>query len=396
MDKDLLQQLADKISKGVASDEEIARYNHWYNAVEELAGPQVGEGSDDMRLRETKLFNRIESEINKVEKSSVRHLFIKVAAAAACLVLLSSAVYLLYKRSYEPSLPTNTMVKNAAYPLIKPGGNKAVLTLSNGEKIILNEVDDKQQLANEQGINIKKMADGQLVYEITATAFSNKDKSPSTSISYHTIETPVGGQYQVILPDGSKVWLNAASSIKYPIDFFGGGRMVELRGEAYFEVAGSQKAAKHPFIVNTPYQRVAVLGTHFNVNAYEEEGTVKTTLLEGAVKVRTAVGELLLKPGQQAVLQLSNRAFYVQPTDLEKAVAWKNGYFIFNKENIRSVMRQVARWYDVDVAFKGAIQEEDQFVGRLPRNVDISEILKILKLSKVKYQVDGRKITIEN
>jgi len=384
MHKEELLRLAEKIAQGTANDEEMAQYNQWYNHFHHSQQAWDEKLLGDRQEKAHVLFEQIHQQLHDRRKTRGRSSIIKIVAAAACFTLVTATVYvLLHNRSAERPISATALAEASRSTPIKPGGNKAVLTLSDGKRITLDDASNGQ-LADEQGLSIKKTTEGQLVYEV-------KKVEPEGPLAFNTIETPRGGQYQVVLPDGSKVWLNAASSLTYSTTFSKKERKVILKGEAYFEVA---PATKHPFVVQTDHQQINVLGTRFNVNAYEDEGLVQTTLLDGAVKVRVSNHEHVLKPGQQSILRQTDQAFFIQAADLEKVMAWKNGYFIFNKENLHSVMRQVARWYDVDVRFNGSEKQEDIFVGRLPRSADITDILKVLKLSKVRYKMEGRTLML--
>jgi transmembrane sensor len=218
---------------------------------------------------------------------------------------------------------------------------------------------------------------------------------------YNTIAVPRGGRYQLLLPDGSHVWLNAASTLRYPSAFTGAQRRVELDGEAYFEVSslpaspggGGEKTARMPFIVQVNGTEVEVLGTHFNIMAYKDEASINTTLLEGAVRVSKDDHHQLLKPGQQAQLHPSGAITLVKKADTEKAVAWKNGAFKFDGSDIGTIMRQAARWYDIDVEYKGKVNEE--FYGTIGQEMNLSQILSVLeKTGLVHFTIEGRKVTV--
>ena len=209
---------------------------------------------------------------------------------------------------------------------------------------------------------------------------------------YNILATPNGGQYQLTLPDGTKVWLNSSSSLHFPTDFNTGERIVKLSGEAYFEVAKNEKM---PFKVMVKGMEIAVLGTDFNVMAYADENHVATTLLTGAVKVHSSVKDVLLKPGQQALLNNSNEDISVSGGDTEGAVAWKNGYFNFSNENIRSVMRKISRWYNVEVEYQGDVTHKVLW-GTISRFENISEVLRMLELTgSIHFGMQGRKITVK-
>ncbi|HWK06735.1 MAG TPA: FecR domain-containing protein [Puia sp.] len=315
---------------------------------------------------------------------------------AACLVLLvGSATYLWLQQQKHPEI-ARTPGNNPVQPDLAPGGNKAILTLSNGASILLDSA--ANGILTQQGnTRVLKTGNGQLAYNIT-------DEKPA-EVLYNTLATPRGGQYQLMLPDGSKVWLNAASSIHYPTAFMGRERKVEITGEAYFEVApltseGGQGPLapkggheKIPFIVAVNGMEVRVLGTHFNVNAYEDETTVRTTLLEGSVLVKKDAAIAYLKPGQQSRLSKGGAITVENDADVEEAIAWKNGLFHFSNSSLEDVMRQVARWYDVAIEYKGAIVPR-QFGGEIPRSSNASDVLKILELSKVHFQIEGKKIIV--
>lgn len=302
----------------------------------------------------------------------------KLAAAASILIAIFAGFYFYSGTGNTLNSITTVNAKHDA----APGGNKATLTLSDGSQISLTDAGNGQ-LAEQAGVKITKNKDGQLVYAIVP--------SDTKELAYNTISTPRGGVYQINLPDGTSVWLNAASSIKFPTTFAHlSQRKVELKGEAYFEVAKNKKL---PFIVSTAQQQVEVLGTHFNINSYEDEGEVKTTLLEGSVKV-SAGNVMLLKPGQQATLGLrSSGKIKVSPANIEQAMAWKNGFFHFEKETLHSVLRQLSRWYDVEVVYQ-VDRPDDEFVGDIPRGVKLSEVLKILEFEGTHFKIEGRKLFV--
>ncbi|HWW43421.1 FecR family protein [Pedobacter sp.] len=270
---------------------------------------------------------------------------------------------------------------------IRPGGNKAILKLADGSEISLTD-SGKGTLADRSGIRVTKTTDGSVMYQVIPG-----NEQPEKQAGYNTISTPRGGQYQIELPDGTRVWLNSASSLKFPQSFAQmKTRAVELKGEAYFEVF---KNKKQPFQVRTGVaesgrtQLIEVLGTHFNVNAYADEASTKTTLLEGLVRVNSGTE---LRPGEQAVLNQGH--VRVVQVDTEEAVAWKNGYFIFTNEDIYSIMRKISRWYDVEVVYEGKITD-NTFNGPVSRSSKVSEVLDILELTKtVHFKIEGRRITV--
>ncbi|SMC91875.1 FecR family protein [Pedobacter nyackensis] len=316
------------------------------------------------------------SEINTHRK--IKLLWVRISVAASILLICTIGVHYL----------TNSRISGSSKDLAKqneinPGSNKATLTLANGKKIILSAA-VKGELAHEAGVVITKADDGMLVYEIKAQNERDNHKM-------NTLSTANGEQYQVNLPDGTKVWLNAATSLKYPTSFSGTRkREVELSGEAYFEVA---KDKAHPFIVTTNRQSVEVLGTHFNVSSYSDESITKTTLLEGSVKIN---GSIQLRPGEQGILAES-AALVVRKVDTENSVAWKNGLFIFDNEVLKTAMNKIARWYDVEVQYQDRNLELLTVGGSISRFDKISEVLSLFeKAGSMQFTIKGRTIIISN
>jgi ferric-dicitrate binding protein FerR (iron transport regulator) len=265
---------------------------------------------------------------------------------------------------------------------IPPGGNKAVLTLGDGSSITLDSAGNGL-LASQGGTNVKQAGKGQLVYE--------SGRSPESAPVFNTVTTPRGGQFHIVLPDGTGVWLNAASSLRFPTAFTGKQRDVEITGEVYFEVAHNKQM---PFVVKNGATEITVLGTHFNIMAYDDEKIMRTTLLKGAVKVTRGAREALLAPGQQARIgRVTGSLRVADDVDTEKELSWKNGYFQFENESLESIMRQVSRWYDVQVQYEGNSRGEN-FTGRLPRNANVSGVLKILALSGVKFRIEDKTIIV--
>lgn len=316
---------------------------------------------------------------------NMRRIRFWLAAASVLVLLMVGGWFLLTRESGSKQLAINKVAQ--AQQDILPGGNRAILTLSNGANIQLDTAANGT-LAREGASKIIKLSDGRLAYE--------GDNGKAAAVEYNTVSTPRGGQYQLILADGSKVWLNAASSISFPTAFTGGERNVTITGEAYFEVAHNPEK---PFIVQINSAmgtgaRVAVLGTHFNINAYDDEHVIKTTLLEGAVKVSNSNAATVIAPGQQASLRdMSGTISVAGNVDVEQVVAWKNGFFQFQNYTIQDIMRQLSRWYDVEVEYRGKIPE-GHYVGKPSRNLKLSEILKIIEYSGVKLDVKGNKIIV--
>lgn len=332
----------------------------------------------------------------------------RLTAVAAIVLLVGVGIWFGVVRTSPKELVTNdkktTLTKDVA-----PGGNKAILTLGDNSTIVLDNAANGQ-LAQEGTTNVMKSKDGLISYSPTGGAGRG-------AVSWNTLTTPRGGQYQLVLPDGSKVWLNAASSIKFPSLFTGNERKVEMTGEAYFEVATLQpfdyrsgrSGQKMPFKVTIPGgAAVEVLGTHFNINAYDDEDVMKTTLLEGSVKVRQwsmvngqsssakdADFSVVLKPGEQAVQTRVHSPFTIDHSpDLDQVMAWKNGLFHFENVDIKAVMRQISRWYDIEVEYKGAISNEPLII-EIPRNTNLSDVLKVLETTtELQFKVEGKKVLV--
>lgn len=292
----------------------------------------------------------------------------RVAAAMAFFSLVGATVFFLAQNQFFGPSPEIAYKNDVA-----PGGNNASLTLADGRRIELSS--EKEGIALDAGT-------------LTYTDGTELEKKLA---DYATLATPRGGQYQIVLPDGSKVWLNAASSLKYPTSFDGlEERRVELSGEGYFEVAHNQSM---PFIVATDRQEIKVLGTHFNVQAYKDEPLARTTLLEGSVKVSGKGGDETLKPGEQVVL--SGGEMNIHEVTVEDAVAWKNGYFMFNSETLESIMLKIGRWYDVEIAYMDPSLKHRTFFGSISRYENISKVLEMLEATDVaRFEVSGNKVTI--
>lgn len=355
---------------GEATEEEKGIVESWYLA--EAAKKPPPDVTEDV-LREDLL--RMQT-VLPARPSALRRLR-PVLAAASVLLLVALGAYFFSMHEQEKPVPASAVVLQHD---ALPGGKKATLTLSDNRQIVLDE-HAPGEVASETGISVTKNDEGQLVY----TAGSGEGKG------FHTISTPMGGECQVTLSDGSRVWLNASSSIRFPVHFSGAERPVEIAGEVYLEVA---PMAGKPFRVTGGGQVVEVLGTRFNINAYPGVGKVKTTLLEGAVKVSTAGGSgaRVLKPGQQAILE--GNSIRVGAADEESAVAWKNGYFLFDDAELAYIMDELCRWYNVNAVYEG-VNPSMRFGGTVSRKKKLSEALRILELSgNIRFKIEGRTITV--
>ncbi|NQX37520.1 FecR protein [Pedobacter steynii] len=310
---------------------------------------------------------------------------------AAAVLLLTLSVGLYFYRQVVPE-PISAFPEQVTAD-IAPGGNKAILILADGSEISLTDAENGA-LARQAGITIRKTAEGQVIYD-TSSSDGSENEASDGQPKYNTIATPRGGQYQINLPDGTKVWLNAASALTFPQSFNKlKQRHVILNGEAYFEVA---KNKEQPFKVSTgadiagKAQVIEVLGTHFNVNSYDDEESTKTTLLEGSLRVMPGTGSFLLRPGQQSIL--SQHKIKVVPADTEECLAWKAGYLQFNRADIKTVMRQIARWYDVTVRYEGAVPALE-FGGAIQKDLTLVQALKILNKSQIHFRIEGREVIV--
>jgi transmembrane sensor len=329
--------------------------------------------------KQARMYNNLMQAIAERERPRSFFTWKKLSAAAAILVFMLAGLLYFTRQKAATQAESYATVKRS---LIQPGANKATLTLGDGRTIILSST-NAGKIASENGTAITKTKNDELTYDVVSTV--------PEKVVFNTITIPRGGQYSLTLPDGSKVWLNAASSLRFPTRFTGNSREVELDGEGYFEVA---KNKQMPFYVNTHDMKVKVLGTHFNVMAYRDEAFTKTTLLEGKVMLSSGAATAYLNPGDQGIW--ASNGFTVSKADIDQEMAWKNGYFIFNEENLTSVMRKVSRWYDVDIAYNTHNQNLS-YTGSISRFKNIAEVLKVLSLTgTVKFNVEERRITVIN
>ncbi|MBE9598563.1 FecR family protein [Pedobacter sp. MC2016-24] len=376
MNKEQAIALIDKYNEGKASVEEVRLVENWFAQQSEIT-QQIPQDLDYLNIKQ-EMWLKIDPQINHLVKlnPNKRKLGFGIAAAAAVLLIAMTAVffYVSQKDNVAVSLAKND---------VNPGKNKALLTLADGRKISLTDAMNGE-VAKQAGVLISKNEKGQLIYQATGGVAGNGQNE------FNTIEAPKGGQWQVILPDGSKVFLNALSSLKYPVSFSKRERRVELNGEAYFEISHNKNL---PFRVIAKGQTVEVLGTHFNIMAYPDEAVIKTTLFTGSVRVASASESMILKPGEQS--QLSGDKLKVVPdVDLEDVMAWKNGYFKFD-ENLADVMAKVSRWYDVEVNYQLQPDPVFKYKGEISRNKNLSEILNMLEYTgNVHFKIEGRRVIV--
>ena len=376
-------ELAEKWMNGTITPEEERVFAEWYNAnQDEEVIVSAAFASDEEEHR-----NRILAHIRANMKGSLpgrRSRWLPAVAAAVLLLAGAGALWWGRGRSADR---TPQIADATPATVIKPVTDKAILTLDDGSTVNLEAAADGSTTAN-GAAHIDRQA-ARLVYKSGQTAGATEAATPAVT-TYNTLTTPRGGLYSVILPDGTKAWLNASSSLRYPVAFRGATREVTLTGEGYFEVAPN---AAQPFVVRVGGVTVNVLGTHFDVMAYDDEPAMTTTLLEGAVDVQAGDKRLKLIPGEQGQLIKDDNRFFSAKADVDQAIAWKKGVFKFKSEDIRSVMRKVSRWYDVDVTFEGTINEH--FTGAVPRDADVAGLLKTMELTNsIHFRVRGNRITV--
>jgi transmembrane sensor len=344
------------------------------------------------------IFEADETPVVPLETARVRRIpFGRIAAAAIILLLVTTAGWLWLMRTPNTQVATIETKGDVA-----PGGNKALLTLANGSTIVLDNAANGI-VAHEGNANVVKLKNGELKY----TTADDQPANTSAEVTYNTLSTPKGGEYTIVLPDGSQVWLNAASSITYPTVFNAKERKVQVTGEAYFEVAKlvtADDGKRVPFLVDIKSRttggdlgQVQVLGTHFNINAYDDERAMKTTLLEGKVKVvNRNYQEAILKPGEQVSISHSSQLSQPIPVQTEEVMAWKNGLFHFEKADIQTVMRQLSRWYDVEVVYKRDLDKDDQMFFEVSRHTNLSDVLKVLNLAGgARFSIENKKIIVQ-
>jgi len=379
MTKDAFIRLCERIGSGQSSKEDLEVYMRLLDSASEAGWKEEIMGDREESRRALK------SSIDAVIRS--RHVPAKVirfrrwaATAAVLLVCVAGIWYYQASRQVSPSI-----AKTKALPDIPaPNGSRTVLTLAGGRQVFLDSVGNGQ-LAVQAGTKIEKSGKGQIAYMAAGAA-------GEAAVTYNTLSTGRGGQARLVLPDGSKVWLNAASSVRFPTAFDGMKRVVEMTGEAYFEIA---RNPEQPFTVKTGGTKVDVLGTEFNVMAYSDEISLQTTLLQGAVKVVNNAAARTLRPGQQAMIDKGTGGLSLAPeVDTDAVLAWKNGNFEFNGQDIQAVMRQVARWYDVEVVYQGA-PRPGHFYGVVSRTGNLSDVLQIFKQANIHYTIEGKRLTIQ-
>lgn len=336
---------------------------------------------DHLQVHTARILEQIKLRIDESERLPVRRLWPRIVAAAAILLVVGLGL-VFYMNNQKPAVNVEAAYAND----VVPGKMGATLTLASGEKIKLSDAANGE-IAKQVGITVEKTADGQLVYHMGAA-------SGEAEGTYNTLSTAKGETYILTLPDKSKVWLNAASSLTYSAGLNErGSRRVRLEGEAYFEIF---KDKTRPFIVESKGQQVEVLGTHFNVNSYKDEAFAATTLIEGSVRL-SALGRqerpVVLKPGEQAVS--GNAGFKVSQANIENVTDWKGGDFYFNRVDFRTAMRKIARWYDVEIIYDASVPENIETGGWISRDQNLSGVLKFIEsLGLVHFRIEGKKVYV--
>jgi transmembrane sensor len=357
-----IKALLENYKLGKATEEELAMLETWYTTYRE-EGPE-NPGMAERLAAVDMVWEKLEK-----EHRPVKRMFRWQRYAAAAVIILAIGVYFLWRPVQVPSISVAQLANSKKD--IPPGTNKATLTIAGGSTVVLDSA--------KSGIAVN--GDG-----LTYNDNSKVNAEISAATKMLSLQTPKGGTYKLVLPDGSVVWLNAASRLNFPSTFAGQKqREVELSGEGYFEVA---KNKAQPFIVKSRGQKVEVLGTHFNINSYDDEPVTKTTLLEGRVRI----GNTILKPGEQA--ENNNTGIKTQTVDIDEVMGWKNNYIVFQDEKIENIMRKISRWYDVEVVYEGEMPTDD-FGGRVNKLAYVSQVLKKLELTnKVHFKIAGRRIIV--
>ncbi|HWD89326.1 MAG TPA: FecR domain-containing protein [Mucilaginibacter sp.] len=359
--QDQFKDLLERYKAGTATDEDIAFLESWYGEYQP-EGPEYNPADQVMDAK------TVWDDLQFAQPEAKRiNLWPRIAAAASVIVALSVGAYFLLHRN-TIYLPANNV------------SAKAILALPGGRHIVLADVQNGSLAAG-----IGKVNDNELVYRETSFA-------KTSAIAYDTLTVPRGGHFRLTMADGSKIWLNAATVIRYPETCLGDKRKIELvKGEAYFEVVHN---SSKPFRVISRNQVTEDIGTRFNVNAYDDEPVVQTTLLEGSVSVADDKGKVILKPGQRSVVKAPGSQIIVQNANLDETVAWKNNRFVFNNDDITSVMRQVSRWYDVEVTYDGNMTGKE-FTGSIARSEKVEEVLrKLEETGNIHYRMEGKRIIV--
>ncbi|SEL35325.1 FecR family protein [Parapedobacter koreensis] len=378
MTQEELSRLLERYANGACTEEEEAKLRSWYDTV--LQKKKHTLPDSDSRYLKQKVLASVKQRMHEDSRKKASPLLYRarlgryIVAAASLLVAVVLGYYFL---GLQPSVNDQQLATTE----IVPGGNRAMLSLADGRKIALRE--------NQAGVII-----GDAITYTDGTSVFDEGMDGATIGGVNPLEltTPMGGTYRVTLPDGTNVWLNSASTLRYPSRFVEKERVVEFIGEGYFAVA---KDNGRPFKVITAGQEIEVLGTEFNISTYDDEPEIKTTLVEGSVRVAPVRGhrqQVILRPGQQSVVQ--GESVVVREVDIAPYIAWKSGMFHFKQTPLEEMMRQIERWYDVEVVYKSQVPQE-KFGGKMKRNVSLPTVLKLLKASEIGFHIEGKKIIID-
>jgi ferric-dicitrate binding protein FerR (iron transport regulator) len=391
MDNSIIQLLLDRYLSGACSEKEQRQVEEWLHRMDNPGNEWASMNARDRAAWMAALYRDIQhtmgldSAPERLPAAVIpmyKRLSFRIAGVAAIILMLGAGAYLWIQHQARLDLARTESRSGSLTNDALPGRNGAILTLADKRQVVLDSLGDG--VVTTQGKTTVLIKNGQLVYAAAG---------PDGAMLNNTMTTPRGRQYRLTLPDGSGVWLNAASSITYPTAFSATERSVAITGEAYFEVA---KDRARPFRVKVNEMQVDVLGTNFNINAYPGQGSIRITLLKGSVKVKSVQAAVTLQPGQQASLAASPSTPLLQvrsDADIDEVMAWKNGFFKFNDTDIRTVMQQLERWYDLEVVYEGAVPK-DHFGGKLPRDANASEVLKALEQTQVHFRIEGKKLIV--
>jgi transmembrane sensor len=379
MENESAEELIRKYLEGTATPEEDALLETWYLAAAQDQ-PEMPGVPDYEKIRDDILQPLRAEQLRLPKITSPIRLWPRIAAAASVLVILAIGCLFVLRKRPTQGMVESQLVEND----IMPASSKATLTLVDGRTVPLDSI-GRSTLAP-QGNAVISTLDGQLIYS------TNQRSAPEAGSVFNTLSTGSGEHYSLLLPDGTKVWLNAASSITYPVVFNGKERKVKVTGELYFEIVHN---SKQPFRVSVKDQLVEDIGTHLNISAYDEEPGISTTLLEGSIMIMKGKTSVILTPGQQARMGPHESSFQIKQVGTDEAIAWKNGYFYFDRADIKTVMREFARWYNVQVVYTGNISKRT-FKGKVYRNINASEALSILSYFGAHVRIRGKTITISS
>lgn len=375
MSDEQIIHLIHKYRSGTLTETEELAFFSWYAEVASGEFHRIlqAAGQVDYVPASPAFLSSLEVRLQHKEAVVRKMPILRRAAAAAAIILLGTTAWYVFKQDRRPLPPIVAAKVND----VQPGKNGAVLTLANGQVIALDSTGNGV-IANQNGTTVT-LNNGSLRY--------NADKA--AAVSYNMIRTPNARQFQLQLPDGTTVWLNAGSSLKYPTAFTGKERIVTITGEAFFDVA---KDAEHPFVVEVANQvKIQVLGTRFNINAYTDEKQIKATLVQGSIRVNKDAAAVVLQPGQQA--QVNDGITVNRHINTAQVTAWKDGVFNFDDLGVEEVMRQLARWYDIEVVYEKGIPN-NRFYGEIGRNLSLAQVLEGLKLSGVHFKIDGKQLIV--